>query len=583
MKPSVAIQAFADAMRPPSRLPPSEWCRKFVHLPHSERGRFDLSASPWLREPLDAVGDTENTDLDFLFPTGAGKTTLYEGIIHWAIAESPGPMMYYELSDDDASIWSESRLMPSLKLCEPIAPLWPTDRHKKRKTEIMFPHMALLIGGASMSNAQAKSLRRVMMDECWDYRPGMMREILARLHDRWNRQAICGSQGGIVGGDWHGRWTQSTMEEFSWLCECGERQPYDHHSLKWEDEGKPYPEYDKTLVEKTTRVICRKCAKEHADDPRVRRALSESAVYVPTNESPSKGHRGFHASAMALFHIPWSRLVHEYKEAQSRMQRGDDTLMRAFKMKRLATFWSDEITDNRAELMGADYSYDEHSSGQPWPGEAYRFVTVDRQQDHFWLGVRAWKADGSSRLLFYGKILTWEMVEEIRESFNVPKSQTFIDAQFQTPAVYAACAKYGWTALHGSQEQGFAHKVRGIRVRKFFSPVQIAQVAAGGLRYVFWSNRRVKDVLVNLRNGKGVPWEYPPDAPKTWQDQIDSEVCREVVNKSSGQIEMRWIKVKRDNHSWDVECMQVAAAMMAKILGDGSETIGENDNDKEHG
>ncbi len=578
---SVAIAAFAEAMRPPSRLPPAEWCEKYVHLPHSEKGRFNLSSSPWLREPLNAVGDTENTALSFLFPTGAGKTTLYEGIIHWAVAESPGPMMYYELSDDDAGIWAESRLMPSLKMCEPIKHLWPTDRHKRRKTEVMFPHMALLIGGASMSNAQAKSLRRVLMDECWNYRPGMMREIDARLHDRWNRQSIAGSQGGVENSEWWERWRKSTLEVFQWACECGERQPWSFKALRYDDDERSYPDYDRAKVDATTRLVCRKCGKEHPDTPMSRRALSETGLYVQTNEAPEKGHRGFQAPAMAFFHIPWSRLVHEYKEALARMQRGDETLMRAFKMKRMAEFWKEEVGETRTELMGADYSLTDYADGQKWEGEALRFVTVDRQQDHFWLRIRAWKHDGSSRGLFYGKILTWEMVEELRIRYGVPAPQVFIDAQYQTPMVYAHCAKYGWTAVHGSQELGFTHRKRGVRIRRFFSEIQIASVAAGNLRYIFWSNRRIKDVLVNLRNGKGVPWEYAQDEPQTWRDQIDSEHCKEVINKTTGQIEMRWVKHKRDNHAWDCECMQVAAAMMAGILGDGSETLAEDDNKNE--
>lgn len=577
MTASVAIKAFCESMKPPSRLPTAEWCESFVHLPHSEKGRFNLSSSPWLRDPLNAVGDTENVALSFLFPTGAGKTTLYEGIIHWSVAESPGPMMYYELSDDDASIWAESRLMPSMKLCEPIKHLWPTDRHKRRKTEVMFPHMALLIGGASMSNAQAKSLRRVLMDECWNYRPGMMREIDARLHDRWNRQSIAGSQAGIENSEWHERWKKSSMEVFQWLCECGERQPWDRKFLRWEDEERSYPDYDRTLVDRTTRLACRKCGKEHEDTPLSRRALAESAIYVATNQAPEKGHRGFTAPAMAFFHIPWSRLVHEYKEASARMQRGDETLMRAFKMKRMAEFWKEEVGEVRSELLGCDYSLTEFANGEAWNGEAFRFMTVDRQQDHFWVRIRAWKHDGSSRGLFYGKILTWEMVDELRDTYKVPNPQVFIDAQYQTPAVYAACAKYGWTALHGSQELGFAHRTKTQRIRRFFSPIQFANVAAGNLRYIFWSNRRIKDVLVNLRNGKGVPWEYANDEPQTWRDQIDSEHCKEIISKTTGQTEMRWIKYKRDNHAWDCECMQVAAAMMAGILGDGSENISEDE------
>ena len=48
----------------------------------------------------------------------------------------------------------------------------------------------------------------------------------------------------------------------------------------------------------------------------------------------------------------------------------------------------------------------------------------------------------------------------------------------------------------------------------------------------------------------------------------DSEIKKEVVSKADKSVAMRWVRIHRDNHLWDCECMQVAAAMMMRILGE---------------
>ena len=88
---------------------------------------------------------------------------------------------------------------------------------------------------------------------------------------------------------------------------------------------------------------------------------------------------------------------------------------------------------------------------------------------------------------------------------------------------------------------------------------------------VRWSNKLIKDVLIKMRNRELCKWEYAIDMPPAWTEQLDTEICREVRNKTTGKYEMRWVAMKRDNHAWDCECMQVVAATMAKIIGSGSE------------
>jgi hypothetical protein len=48
---------------------------------------------------------------------------------------------------------------------------------------------------------------------------------------------------------------------------------------------------------------------------------------------------------------------------------------------------------------------------------------------------------------------------------------------------------------------------------------------------------------------------------------MNSELKRDTVDRTTKQIKKRYVLVKRHNHLWDCEAMQVVAAMYFRILG----------------
>ena len=120
--------------------------------------------------------------ISFVGPTGAGKTTFIEILSAYIIAQDPGPSLFVGQSDDDIADWAEERLMPMLDAITAVRVLMPQNRHKKRKTEIAFPHMMLRLGGANLNTLQSKSCRFVVLDEVWLFGAGMVKEAFARLH-----------------------------------------------------------------------------------------------------------------------------------------------------------------------------------------------------------------------------------------------------------------------------------------------------------------------------------------------------------------------------------------------------------------
>jgi phage terminase large subunit GpA-like protein len=220
------ITGYLKNFRPQTRLNPWQWAERHVQMQNSSRSaRFATSETPWLRAPLECAADGEIIECVIVAPTGAGKSAIAEAIIPYIVAEDPGNLLYASQTDPDAGFWAETRLVPTLKQCGPLDGLWPSDRHKSRKMEIIFSHMAMVIGGANLSNFQEKSCRWLYGDEVWNWGGkdvgggGLIREFLARHHNRWNRKIYLVSQGSRINTEFHGEWEKCHQADYSWKCQ----------------------------------------------------------------------------------------------------------------------------------------------------------------------------------------------------------------------------------------------------------------------------------------------------------------------------------------------------------------------------
>jgi hypothetical protein len=500
-------------------------------------------------------------------PTGGGKTTLLEMCVPWIVAQQPGPLLLVGQNDDTSKDWAESRLLPVLEACPPVARLFPEDRHQKRKTSILFPHMALFISGANMSSLQEKSMRYVYGDETWQWKAGMIGEAKKRHHDRWNRKTILVSQGWDEAHDMTGEFDSGEVHEWGSVCECcGEWQKFLWNSLRY-DEAKTGDEWDWNAVRASVRHLCPNCEHITLNTTAARRAMAGRGSYRGEGGNFIRGNISFTYSALAVWWIDWADLVVEWLKANDDKKRGVMEPLRQFKQKRLAQVWEEERVAPVLHFEAADYLKADFTDGQQIDGEIMRFMSIDRQRDHFWVLCRAARADGTSRLIWEGKVLTVETIRELQKRLKVGDKRTLMDAQYETGKAYSDCAEYGWTALHGSGQDGFAHAGPRVTTKKFFSPIKEATAPNGKrCRYIFWSNEGIKDELTRLR-GQGSPmWEFPRDVSRDYLSHLNSEVKKDVVDKVTKHIKQRYVKFKNDNHLWDCEAMVVAAMVMLNLL-----------------
>jgi phage terminase large subunit GpA-like protein len=555
-----------------------DWAEENVRFPASDRAsRFDRSVAPWMNEPLLAASDDETTQVFVRAATGAGKTTYMEGIACFIVAQKPGPTLFVGQTDDMVKDWTESRLLPIFHECAPVRALFPEDRHALRKTTILFPHMVLFAGGANMTNLQEKSMRYCIGDEVWRWKHGMIRELKARHHDRWNRKTLLVSQGWDSGHEADAEWDSGTREAWGWECEgCGNWHRYTWDDIKYEVAKNEQGEMLWDAVQDSVRMECPTCQHAYRDTAAVRRALSARASYRALNPHPVRGHRSFEFPAYAVWWIPWFSIVREWIEAQESKNSGNLEPLKQFVQKRKAQVWVEEVTSSLPEVTTGDYAKADFIDGQLIDGEHRRFMTVDVQRDHFWAVVRAFRVDGSSMLLHESRPLTWETLDAIAAQYNVQGRCVVVDAGFDTAIVYEQCARRGWTASHGSGQDGFYHMTNSRRVRKFVSKIETAVAGSDNLRcfYFFFSNEGIKDKLAALRQPGATPkWEVPRDVSEDYRKQMLAEMKKDIINSRTKQVEQRWVKIGgRPNHLWDCECIALASAMLAGVMPVGAES-----------
>ena len=512
-----AVKGACLGWRPPTRLSPWEWASKNVKISNSERAqKFDPDQTPWVKAPLEAAADDETRMIICPWPTGSGKSTLAEALIPYIVSEDPGPLLYASQTDPDARFWAETRLIPALKSCAAIDDLWPEDRHKSRKLEIIFPHMPLVLSGANLSSFQEKSCRWLYGDEVWAWSAGLVREFLARHHNRWNRKVFLVSQGGVAGTtDEHGsfeggdefwaEWMKTDRGEFGWKCKCGEAQPYDWHALKYETIQRDNGGIDEQATAATCRMVCRSCSDEHHDDTATRRRMAESNMdngqggYISTNEFPRTGHKGFHVDSLAVWWVPWAQEVIEFIESNRLAKVGITDKLRQWTQKRRAKFWSEDMADSQMTVIrSAEFSKLDYETGEPIDGEVRRFATIDAGGDHFWMVIAAWRQGGTLRVLWEGYVPgdggDESELKRICDAYKVPPAQTFIDIGFEQDRILDLCVKHGWTGIKGDGiKRFFLHpRAKGKPLEKLYSPIKRARAKSGGIaRFLFIASNQI--------------------------------------------------------------------------------------------
>lgn len=445
------------------------WLEKWFKIPHSSRSTtFDHRNAPHLNDIIEACCDLHHQKVVVKACTGAGKTTVMEAVTMFAIGVEPGPMLIAGATDKDIKDWAESRLIPELNACKPISAIMDgMDRHDKRKTEILFPHMALFLTGANLSGLQAKSIRYCYGDETWIWDKGMVGEMKARHHDRWNRKTILVTQGWETDRemphDMDAEYSEGDDRRRGFTCpECGTWQTYEWNQIKYEKIQLAESEkIDFNATAKSARYECISCLTEFADTSESRRKLAMAGSYRAFNSHPMERVASFTCPAWAVWWIPWGDLVVEWIKANDAKSKGDIEPLKKFTMKRAAAVWESEQTRVKdTDVIGMKSDLYRLKECPVVPALVTIAADVGERRTHW--SVQAWEKNGTSYVIDHGTCLGPEDLLTLIPSMEYPIIGTderckvmngLIDSGDFTEHVYNVCLRSGGT-LYPSKGSG---------------------------------------------------------------------------------------------------------------------------------
>lgn len=552
-------ESIGVALDPGEQLSALEWMGRNVVIPHSARNtQFDATTAPWLNEPIAEIAKDFNDEIVIAAPVGSGKTTLFEALLAWIVAENPGPTLVAGQTDKTAKQWAESRLGPMMEAIPSVRRLFPRDRHAKRKTEILFSHMPLFIGGANLTSLQEKSIRWAIGDEVWRWKPGMLEEFRRRTHDRWNARRILVSQGGEDGDDFHDAEDLCEKRDFAWPCQCGALNIWDFKDVKYDAPRTATGAVEWSVVSKSARLVCPRCGKAYADDTRVRRKLATDSRYVVVSKG-APGRIAFHYDAACVWWTPWGSLALEWVKADLERKAGVTEALKQFRQKRNARRWEEEGSGASEQAILACRNSSYRKGVCPTEPLVVTLCADIGQNVSHW-STMAWAETGEGYVLDYGTMTAVEdilnvaaqQIYETPSGRKVPIQQGLIDSGFNASAVYRACALSEGIFFPAKGSKASAGTI-GASLLKDYPNMPLYTVNE------FYS--KVALFIDKIEKRKAPFLHFPTDAGEEWLNAFAGQ--KVITNSKTGRPEFR--VVANDHYADTVRLHYACVHEMRKV------------------
>lgn len=367
----------------------SEWADTYRMLSpeaSNEPGPWRTSRSPYQREPLNAITDSQYETIVMMWSAQLGKTELQNNAVGYFTHWEPSPIIFIQPNLVQAKEYSKDRLAPMYRDT-------PVLRERVRKKTLessntvlykSFPGGRINIAGANSPESLAsKPIRVVLCDEIDRYPVSSGREgdpvdlVTARQKTFPNRKRVLVSTPTIKGASRiETLYEDSTMEEWCLPCPgCGEHQPLKWHKIKFK-----YDEEEKKCTE--AKMECEFCGFKY-DEQEWKKNHDVTGKWIARKKHPKV--RGFHLNELASTFRNWFAIVEDFKKAN---REGRESLKTFFNTS-MAESWEEkpevldaEVLLNRREIYHADVP------------EGVKILTaaVDTQDNRFEVEVQGWGA-----------------------------------------------------------------------------------------------------------------------------------------------------------------------------------------------
>lgn len=550
---------WADGIRPPPILTPSEWAdqhRVLSSRASSEPGPWRTDRTPYLREPMECLGvHHEAHTVVMQFGAQLGKSEAGNCWLGYLIHSEPGPLLCVQPTAEMAARYSRQRIAPLIAESSVLRDLVAAPRGRDESNTMAikeYPGGVMLITGAnSAAGLRSMPIRYVFADEvdAWPATlPGEGDPLglaLKRQSTFPNRKTLITSTPTIKGQSRVERlYLESDQRQYFVPCpHCGEAQVLIWQNLRWDD-GDP----------SSVRYVCSICGAEIEEHSK--------STMLPAGEwraaSEFHGVAGFHLSTIysPLGWTSWADLAREHQSAYQQMKKGDSSTMQVFKNTRLAETWepvaAQAVSEHELERFCGDYKF-----GTVIGSPVILTAGVDVQNDRLEVSVFAHDSDARASLVAHevivgypGDASTWdELSDLLDQQWPHADGVTYRKVDFAcvdsgghfTEQVYAFCARGRRLAIKGA-----SWDLSGILGPLKFVEYGARKAIKHGHKFRIVAVNKLKSALVErlqLEPGAANSFAFPKDILERCP-QYFSQLCAErlIEVTQAGATRYRWVR-----------------------------------------
>lgn len=448
------------AIKPPDKLPVSEWAEQHIIMPgfSSNAGNLNMGLTPYFIEPLNCVSDPAVKSVAIMTGRQVGKTTVLLIIPLYFMHQDPSPTMMVMPKIPDAEALCELRFKAIIEESPKIKALMTGRAKDYKRSLIATDSMEVYFTGAnSESGLISKSIRNLLMDEVDAYLPHLgsgasdpVSIATETTKTFFDSNIFMTSTPKTREGLIYREFMAGDQREYLVPCpECGEYQELIMAQLKWpslEDGGWSTAEKRAAAIASghLAHYECLHCQAELRE--RQKKAMVSAGVWCPKDckvdsngkviDDPLLPHKSYHLGTLCSPFVSWSDNAAELIRAGT-----DANKLRAFRNLWEGLPWEERVKANSAShLVSLVKPYSE--------GE------VDERVCLITAGI---DVQGITKVLYYhidgwapgmtqswrirvGYVKQWDELEEI-----IFKTQyggrgvdlAIIDSSYETKTVYA--------------------------------------------------------------------------------------------------------------------------------------------------
>jgi hypothetical protein len=565
---------------------------------------FNISVTPWIREPLERAADDVTRIIDLMKPIQSGGSAAGEVVLLYYINFWRGFLQYNWSNDKRALERWNSR----------ISDIFNTNLEEKLKAailsnkgEIDFGNVFFRMQGVFVpDNLDSDSIAMQVNEELHSWEPGHLKKAEGRSTQVWNFKRFNVSNAGDKGDQFDQSHRDGTMQDWEVICpHCKKKhvmqERYDKRrpdlgGLRYDAEGcrMGFMEYNYNKLRPTIEYQMPCGGRVHNEDMVTRKQMSITGGYTePTNIGAEVTHRSYRYDCVIVDSIDWMVLIKEKHTALKMRKLGDPEPYKRFVRERACRPY-DENDAEGTEVVTVTSGLRKSNEGLPHP--RLRLFSLDKQQGvqaknelpHWWLVIRDFKVEDGvglrSLLVYEGMRETDGQVIETLREYKCNMWQGVADSGDDTTNVYLFCMQHGINAIKGGKEQfGYSH-VNG--TRRIFSPERplhkmIGRESKFPYRNIggdlvpdprepmFWLYVKpgIRERLHWLR--ENTKYETPENVSEDYANHQEAEQREEHRNPSDNSIEYRWIQKKDRNDLFVCEAyiaMQVDQANLIVSL-----------------